>query len=321
MSDKGGGNTNDLFLPGLCVIVTTMHRDLPSLQAMKALEAAVRWQSFSQAAKELHLTHGAISRQIRQLENALGRPLFYRQGNAMRPTEAARSLAQSVRTHLAALSAAFAAARPDAAGAPVTLVVNLMADLAANWLVPRLAQWQALHPGIELKLKTHSELATPDPHDSDIGIWYQRCHVPGYRSLRLPEDDIIAVCAPALLARHPDADWRTIRNLPLLRFSRRGWHDWFEAAGLPTDEPERGPVFEDAALLLQAALSGQGVALSRRNLTRDYLASGALCQLGPVSVPVSFDFYICWRHDHPEQHAIRLFHRWLERTLRGQAEP
>jgi len=126
---------------------------------------------------------------------------------------------------------------------------------------------------------------------------------------------VIAVCAPALLARYPDFTIEHLPRMPLLHFSRRSWHDFFEAAGLQAAEPERGPVFNDAGMLLQATVNGQGVATARLQLAQDYLARGELVQVGQVRIPASLDYFFTWRDGHPREAAILQFYRWLKGML------
>ncbi|WP_308444872.1 LysR substrate-binding domain-containing protein [Paraburkholderia adhaesiva] len=139
--------------------------------------------------------------------------------------------------------------------------------------------------------------------------------MPGFQIRKLLDDQVVAVCSPALLARYPGFRVEDLAKMPLLRFSRRSWRDFFEAAGVVADEPERGPVFDDAGLLLQATVAGQGAATARLQLARDFIERGELVQLGHVRIPASLDYYFTWREGHPRETAILQFYRWVKSQL------
>jgi LysR family glycine cleavage system transcriptional activator len=141
-----------------------MFKQLPPLQALRALEAASRHRSFTRAADELNLTHSAISHHLRNLEDALGTPLFRRVGARMIPTSAGARLAERVRFGLAELDDAFTEARASERSGTVRLEVSVMSDLAGNWLIRRLTGFSARQPHIELMLRVHAELQPPDPY-------------------------------------------------------------------------------------------------------------------------------------------------------------
>ncbi|WP_042263615.1 LysR substrate-binding domain-containing protein [Paraburkholderia heleia] len=291
-----------------------MVRPLPPLQALRSLEAAARRRSFSRAAEELHLTHSAVSHHLRALETELGVELFRRAGSRMIPTAAGAQLAERVRRSLDDLRDALDATRPGVSGV-TRLELSVMSDFASVWLIPRLGDFYDRHPMVDLSLRMHADVTPPDPYPFDIGIWHRRVEEPGFQIRKLLDDQVVAVCSPALLARHADFRLEDLASLPLLRFSRRSWRDFFEAAGVAGDEPQRGPVFDDAGLLLQATVAGQGVATARLQLARGFIERGELVQLGQVRIPASLDYYFTWREGHPREAAIQQFYRWLKAQL------
>jgi LysR family transcriptional regulator, glycine cleavage system transcriptional activator len=291
-----------------------MARSLPPLQALRALEAAARRRSFSRAAEELHLTHSAVSHHLRALETELGVELFRRAGSRMIPTAAGAQLAERVRRSLDDLREALDATRPGVSGV-TRLELSVMSDFASVWLIPRLGDFYDRHPMVDLSLRMHADVTPPDPYPFDIGIWYRRVDEPGFQIRKLLDDQVVAVCSPALLARFPAFRIEDLVSMPLLRFSRRSWRDFFEAAGVAGDEPERGPVFDDAGLLLQATVAGQGVATARLQLARGFIERGELVQLGQVRIPASLDYYFTWREGHPREAAIQQFYRWVKAQL------
>ncbi|WP_321919501.1 LysR substrate-binding domain-containing protein [Paraburkholderia tropica] len=291
-----------------------MSRSLPPLQALRALEAAARRRSFSRAAEELHLTHSAVSHHLRGLEAELGVELFRRAGGQMIPTAAGAQLADRVRRSLDDLRDALDATRPGVSGV-TRLELSVMADFASVWLIPRLGDFYDRHPDVDLSMRMHADVTPPDPYPFDIGIWHRRVDEPGFQIRKLLDDQVVAVCSPSLLARYPDFRIEDLPGMPLLRFARRSWRDFFEAAGVTGSEPERGPVFDDAGLLLQAAVAGQGAATARLQLARDFIERGELVQLGQVRIPASLDYYFTWREGHPRDAAIQQFYRWIKSQL------
>lgn len=291
-----------------------MSRSIPPLQALRALEAAARRRSFSRAAEELHLTHSAVSHHLRGLEAELGVELFRRAGGQMIPTAAGAQLADRVRRSLDDLRDALDATRPGVSGV-TRLELSVMADFASVWLIPRLGDFYDRHPDVDLSMRMHADVTPPDPYPFDIGIWHRRVDEPGFQIRKLLDDQVVAVCSPSLLARYPDFRIEDLPGMPLLRFARRSWRDFFEAAGVTGSEPERGPVFDDAGLLLQATVAGQGAATARLQLARDFIERGELVQLGQVRIPASLDYYFTWREGHPRDAAIQQFYRWIKSQL------
>ena len=295
---------------------------LPPLQALRALEAATRHRSFSRAAEELALTHSAISHHIRALEDNLGTKLFRRTGLTMTPTSAGVRLAEQVRGALDQLEVALREASHVVAGPPVVrLQVSVMADLANAWLIRRLPSLHAQAPELDLHLRLHAEISPPDPYLVDVGIWHQRVDLPGFECHNLIEDDVIAVASPALLAQYPDFTVADLPKLPMLRFALRPWRDWLLLAGLPPDEPERGPIFQDAGLMLQSAVAGLGVATARAQLAHDYLASGQLVQIGTTRIRSSLHYWVTWREGNPREKEIQRFHAWLREQVAASTWP
>lgn len=291
-----------------------MPRNIPPLQALRALEAAARRRSFSRAAEELHLTHSAISHHLRGLEAELGVELFKRVGSQMIPTAAGAQLADRVRRSLDDLRDALDATQPGI-NRVTRLEVSVMADLASLWLIPRLGDFHERHPDVDLSLHMHADVSPPDPYPFDVGIWHRRVDEPGFQIRKLLDDQVVAVCSPDLLARYPKFRLDKLATMPLLRFSRRGWRDFFEAAGVSGEEPVRGPVFDDAGLLLQATLAGQGVATARLQLARAFIERGELVQLGQVRIPAALDYFFTWRDGHPREDVIAQFYRWVRAEL------
>ncbi|MGO4575194.1 LysR substrate-binding domain-containing protein [Cupriavidus sp. 2TAF22] len=315
-STAAAGEPECTLAPGATRPRTTPH--LPALQALRAMEAAARHRSFSRAAEELSLTHSAISHHIRALEDNLATKLFQRTAHLMVPTNVGTRLAARIRDGLAELEDGLREASNGCAPQVVQLEVSVMADLANAWLIRRLPSLHAIMPGLDLHLRLHAEISPPDPYSVDVGIWHQRVDLPGFACHNLTEDHVVAVASPALLARYPGFTLADLPRLPMLRFALRPWRDWLEAAGLPASEPERGPIFQDAGMMLQSAVAGLGAATARLQLARDYIASG---ELGTTRIPSSLHYWVTWREANPREKTIQQFHAWLQEQVAAPSPP
>lgn len=271
---------------------------LPPLQALRAFEAAARHLNYSHAARELGLTHGAISHHVARLEQALGVRLFVRDGQRMILTDSAQVLVHDVRRGLELLADAFAAAgaRPRRDALRRSLHVSVLPGFAARWLLARLAHFQERHPEVEVAVHPTAALATLDGRDGiDLAIRYGPGRWPGLHAMRLMPSWTFPVCSPAFLDRHELTRPRDLLAAPLLRTPRQKWRPWLLAAGVDVPEPARGPIYDDSALILQAAAAGQGVALARAALAEDDLAARRLVRLFDVAIEDDYAWFLVWR--------------------------
>ncbi|MEK2472489.1 LysR substrate-binding domain-containing protein [Streptomyces noursei] len=296
-------------------------QSLPNLASLRSLEAAARLRSYTLAARELHVTHSAVSHQIRQLEAQLGVALFARSGTQMLPTPVCARLAARLRRSLGDLVEALGEAMGEAGASSMPLELSVMADFANVWLIPRLADLARAHLQIELSVRLHTGMAPPDPRSVDRGIWHRPVEAHDHRSVRLLEDQVIAVCSPGLTARHPGLTLGTLPQAPLLRFALRSWKEFFAAAGIDAGEPAHGVIYSDAEALLRAALAGQGVAMVRRQMADAYLGRGDLVRIGDVEIRAQLDYFLSWREGHPRASTIHTFHDWLRQQLTAAPEP
>src|ERR1700759_1489961 len=170
---------------------------LPSLNGLRAFEAAARHLSFTNAASELNVTQTAISHQIRRLEEELGIRLFVRQNRALALTPQARDYLPGVRAAFNDLR--LATDRLLRKDNDHVLTVSTLASLAAKWLLPRLSAFQEAHPGLDVRITTSTALVDFRDGDVDAAITYGRGHWPGVRAEWLMTDDTFPVCSPALL--------------------------------------------------------------------------------------------------------------------------
>ncbi len=289
---------------------------LPPLQTLRAFEAAARHLSYTRAAEELALTHGAVSHHIAALERRLGTKLFLRRGHRMLLTEDGQVLVAQIRQGLRMLERAIVAAARGRTAATAArhaepLTVSVLPSFAARWLIPRLSGFQAAHPGIDIQLRPSAALATLDGDGIDAAIRYGHGGWGRLRSERLMGEMLFPVCSPAYRGGDLPRRSADLARATLLLNPRQPWRPWFAAAGLDRPEPEHGPSYEDAAMLLQAAAAGQGIALARAALAEDDLRSGRLVRLFDVAIPDEYAYFVVWRPGGPRQNAVDAFRRWL----------
>lgn len=282
------------------------------LRALQAFDEAASHASLSKAAEVLGVTHGAVSRQIKQLEHYVGAPLLVRRANGVHKTQSGEQLHLATRQAFSALEAGLRTVRRSRQDRSVT--VSLSTSLAIKWLVPKLPAFRAANPGIGLFLDTNDEIIQFDGSDVDVALRYGIQRWPDLHCERLLEEDLIVVAAPALVARkrlplRPAA----VARLPLLHDQYNpAWDKWAEAAGLKrSDLSSEGLKFRDSAVLIAAAIDGQGAALARRTLMEEDLRSRRLVRLDAVSIALEQALYFVCRPGEQGRPAIRAFRDWL----------
>lgn len=295
---------------------------LPSLNGLRAFEAAARHLSFTRAATELNVTQTAISHQIRRLEEQLGKRLFVRRSRALALTREAEDYLPAIRTAFDDLRRATARLqRPDREG---LLTVSTTASLAAKWLVTRVASFQEAHPGIEVRITTSTHLVDFRREEVDMAIRYGRGNWPGLRTQWLMAEDIFPVCSPALmkgaspLRRPEDLAHHTLLHTTV---AREDWRLWLTAAGLPVAlATRRGLNFDQGFMALQAAIDGLGVALGRRRLVDADIAAGRLVVPFDLVLPADAGYYIVAPQETADATKIVLFRDWLSQSVTPRVE-
>jgi len=279
----------------------------PPLNALRVFEAAARHRSFTRAAEELSVTQGAVSQQIRGLEDVLGVRLFRRGPRGLALTESGEQYAGAVAAALRTIAEATAAIRPDPGAASLT--VSCLPSFAHKWLAPRIGRFTARHPGIALRVHTSFAVVDLDHDGIDCAIR----HGPGgYRGLHaelLLTEELTPMCAQALagsLAVPAD-----LRGATLIQDFGTPWASWLQAAGLDPEEMRMGPEFLDSSMAMQAAADGQGVILGHTALAHDDLAAGVLVAPFPLRVPYDCAHWFVCRPGDRRRAALRAFHRWL----------
>ncbi|CAG2143149.1 Glycine cleavage system transcriptional activator [compost metagenome] len=291
-----------------------MKRVLPPLNALRAFEAAGRLGSFKEAAAALHVTHGAVSQQVRLLEEWLGAALFERHNRRVTLTPAAKAYLAEIGPLFEQL--AQATARYGVPG-PVsrTLSVNAPATFTLRWLVPRLAKFRAEHPDVEIKVETSNEPLESLKDDHDLIIRGGPDTFYGYAMRPFLTEERLPVCSPALLQRQPLGVPGDLRHHTLLHTSSlpRLWPDWLASAQIPGLRPAATLTFDHFYLTLQAAIDGIGIAMGPTSLVSDDLAAGRLVApfAGPRLPSRSYCAYV--PDEKRGDELVGLFQSWLER--------
>jgi LysR family glycine cleavage system transcriptional activator len=281
---------------------------LPPFFALRALEAAARHGSYSRAAEELAVTHGAVSQQIRRLEAELGARLFQRRGNAMVPTPEAARLAKEVARGLGVIQNAVghfaAAAERD------PLVVSLDPQFASRWLPTRLPKLLADPAGANLQLRVEDRLADFTTDGVEVGVRYGAGRWPGVEAAHLFAETLFPVCSPQFARDHPMREPKDLLAVPLVHHGHRPWRLWFDAFGLTAPEPS-SLAFEDSVMVVAAAAEGLGVALARSGLIEQDLSAGRLVRPLAGDVASELGFYVVYRPDSRKLQRILALRDWL----------
>ena len=286
---------------------------LPPMQALRAFEAAARTQSLTRAAESLHLTHGAISHQIKALERDLGVALVARAGRGIRLTDEGERFATRVRAAFAELAAAVT--EMTARANPRQLRVSVVPSFAARWLLPRIGRFLAAHPDVDLDVRANVAYVDFQRDDADLAIRYGYGDWPDLHVEHLLDDEYFPVCSPRLARGRLPKRPEELAKHTLLRSSDEPWKPWFEAAGLDWPEASRGPIFNDSAHMMQAAAEGQGIALARRTLLGSDLHNGVLVRLFDVAMPSAKRFYLVYPARTAGSAKLAIFRHWLAREI------
>jgi LysR family glycine cleavage system transcriptional activator len=288
------------------------------LNSLRAFEVAARHLNFRLAAEELGVTQGAVAQQVRGLEAELGLKLFDRLPRSLALTETGRAYQANVRRAFELLAEATASLRPE----PRHLTISVTPTFASKWLIPRLADFSAGHPDIDLRISASDRLANFQSDAVDLAVRYGRPPFgPGLTADLLFDQDLVVVASPQLLARdgHPRTAEEAVR-LPLLHDAHNFWPQYLEQilGGPPTLGP-RNTRFNQTSLAIEAALAGQGLALVARFFVEEDLASGRLTQVFPQSMAGGASFYLVYPRKSRQPAALAAVRDWLLTAIRTPA--
>ena len=294
---------------------------LPSLNGLRAFEAAARHLSFTNAATELNVTQTAISHQIRRLEEELGVRLFIRQNRALALTPEAAQYLPGVRAAFNDLR--FATDQLLRKDNENVLTVSTLASLAAKWLLPRLPAFQEAHPGIDVRITTSTALVDFKSGGVDAAIRYGRGHWPGLRADWLMADELFPVCSPALITgNRPLRCPEDLAQQTLLHTSagyNDDWRLWLTAAGLPPNISKHpGLTFDLILVTVQAAIDGLGVAMGRTSYVEADIAKGRLVVPFKIALPADAGFYLVSPEARADSPKLSAFRHWLVASLQNK---
>ncbi len=302
-----------------------MANRLPPLNALRAFEASARQLSFTRAAEELFVTQAAISHQIKALEEHLGIKLFMRKNRSLLLTDEGQSYYLDIKDIFNSIYDA--TERLLARGAKGAITVSSQASFAIQWLVPRLTAFNALHPEIDVRIKAVDQAENSLTEDVDVAIYYGRGRWPNIHADKLHTEYLIPVCSPLLLQENSLNGKPALITLDDLAqhtllhdTSRRDWKRWFKQVGVRGGNVNHGPIFSHSAMVVQAALHGQGVALAYSVLAKPDIDSGRLvCPFNDVLISKNSYFIVC-RESQKELGKIEAFRQWMLGMVESEQE-
>ena len=285
-----------------------MTRHLPPLNSLRAFEVAARARTFTDAAQLLHVSQGAVSRHIGQLEAFLGTALFTRGPRELTLTQAGQDYARAIHGAFEQIEAATRHRLADNQRRSVR--IRLFPTVAVKWLMGRLARFHELHPAINVEVTTTSTLVDLTEEDVDLTIQIPPEHRPGLRYEKLFSIELIAVGGAH---QPPLASPEAAANRTLLHSLKRphDWPTWFEAAGVAPAFLRESLTFGNSSLAYQAAIDGLGVAMGHTALVADDLHSGRLVALHPLVVKTKESYHLVSRSRDGDRPDVATFRQWM----------
>lgn len=283
---------------------------LPSTPSLRTFEVAARLLNFTRAAEELNLTQGAVSHQMRELESLLGARLFVRRSRGLALTEAGADYLPFVREALERLRAGGEAL--SRSGRDNVLTVTMSPNFANKWLVPRLGDFAAAYPEIDLRISAARRHVDFAADGIDLGIRHGTGDWPHLHVARLCPEWFYPVCSPAYLVENTVRVPGDLTGVRLLHDQDRArWREWLVAFDVDPAASELGPIFSDTSLAIDAAVAGQGVALARSALAALDLKAGRLVRPLAESVPAPIAYWIVCPRATAEAPKIAVLREWL----------
>ncbi len=290
-----------------------MSRSLPATGALQAFESAAFHRSITQAARELHLTQSAVSRQIQALEEHLGVPLFRRERQRIHLLPAGEFYLEHVRAAFDRLEGAELGLRTLARGGGV-LQLAILPTYGTMWLIPRFPSFAEQHPDIQVHFTTRLHPFDFATEDLDAAIHFGDRHWPGCYLDPLMDEEALVVCSPGYQKKLRLRSADDLRRATLLQISTRphAFADWLQRAGIQGVDGRRGPRFEHHAMVLQAAIAGLGVALLPSFVVDADLASGRIVEAFPdTRTQTGKGYWLCYPERRRELPALAAFRAWL----------
>jgi len=293
-------------------------RRLPPLNAVRAFEAAARHCSFTRAAEELFVTQGAVSHQVKLLEEWFGFLLFDRHKRELHLTRKGELYLPSVRIMLNDLHVATRALLDE--DSERLLCVSVAESFAVNWLINRLKRFSGRHPDLDIRLTSQNQIddfgnvvGEEGPNWVDLRIRYGRAKWPGLHVTKLFDEEVFPVCSLQLLDdKRPLHGVEDLNQYVLIHDDMQmSWESWARSAGSSQLPGTRGPKFSHSHMALQAALNGDGIVLGRGVLVMDYLDSGQLIRPLAISIPAEHSYYLLCQERMVGDPKVKAFTSWL----------
>lgn len=295
----------------------SQRRFLPSHAVLRSFECAARQESFTKAAEELHLSQSAISRQVKELEQAIGVDLFRRVGRRVVLTEAGRNLAKELAVDLENIRQTVL--RAIAAGNHgSSLRLAVLPTFASRWLIPRLADFSKLCPDVTVNLTTKLKPFDIAKERFDAAIHFGTDDWPDTKMVRIFDEEMIAVCSPDFQLEHNITGTDLIQNLPLLHLETRpmAWSDWFQNFGGQGKQTYPGRQFDQFSMLISGAIASLGIALLPKYLIENELQNGSLVCLSNAGLKTNNSYFVVTAVGSNQVH-IEDFIQWIKSTARA----
>ena len=294
-----------------------MPRNFPSLDLLEGFEAAARHLSFTKAGEELFLTQSAVSRQIKELEDQLGLPLFHRRHRALVLTDAGQQFYAATAQVLTTMRTATSRLKAQSGRKPLS--VTTTNSFAALWLVPRLAGFTRAHPGVDVRIMAETKVQDLDRDGLDLAIRHGPASLAGSNAVKLFGERVFPVCSPKLLKKIPLREPADLKNHVLLQYDDPDgrhpwlhWKSWLEVAGVAELRPAGSLSFSGFEQIIPAAVAGHGVALGRGPLVKDLLASNELIAPFKTSADPARAYFIITSKSAAGRPEVSGFVEWLK---------
>jgi len=285
-------------------------RFLPSVKLLMALDAVVRHRSITAAAEELSLTQSTVSRLILTLEEQLGKDLFTRERRRLIPNAAAISYQRDVARALDMIQRASMSVVTNPDGG--TLSLAILPTFATRWLGPRLSGFLNAHPGVAVNMSTRIGRFDFGGEVFDAAIYYGQQNWPEARSMKLFDETVTACVSPGFAASHRLQNLEDLTGVPTLHLESRPsvWADWFEGQG-GSATGTNGMMMDQFSMMIQAAISGLGIALLPDYLARIEISEGRLVPVLRQAVPVRGAYWLVWPAQKDDHAPLVSFRNWL----------
>ncbi len=295
--------------------------DLPPLNALRTFLFAAETGSFKLASERLFVTQAAVSHQIRLLEDTLGTQLFIRLNREVKLTDEGEQLLPYVRSAFNALKTGVDQLRADASPNHITL--SVLPSFASSWLVPKLKSFQTLHPEFHVTIKPTLELENFEDSDVDLAIRFGKGDGGKFKSEFLMRDTLLTVASPELIGDEPMTNER-LKQFPILEDYSPGSRGWIHCCAEMQLNPEDYHIaltIEDASMVIDAALAGQGIAFVRKSLAQRLIDEGRLVKVFDYELQSPYCYSLVGPENNFKKDKVRVFRDWIKKELEASFMP